>query len=71
MCVYVCADLGINAAKCRLDVQRFGHGDYTLLHDTDPHVGEMALDLVLFVGGKGRHAHPHIREIALDLVCQQ
>lgn len=39
-------------AKCRVEVQRFRHGDYTLLHDTDPHVGEMALDLVMFVGGK-------------------
>ncbi|XP_076439977.1 prolyl 3-hydroxylase OGFOD1-like [Babylonia areolata] len=39
-------------AKCRVEVQRFKHGSYTLLHDTDPLVGEMALDIVLFVGGK-------------------
>ena len=42
-----------DTAKCRVEAQRFQHGDYTLLHDTDSHAGEMALDVVLFILGSG------------------
>jgi hypothetical protein len=71
---------GVVASKCRVEVQRFGHGSYTLMHDTDPHVGEMALDLVMFVGGNGgsnsyhhhhcrrrhrRHRHHHHQQFSL------
>lgn len=48
-----------DTAKCRVEAQRFQHGSYTLLHDTDSHAGEMALDVVLFILGSG---------ITLDLV---
>ena len=42
-----------DTAKCRVEAQRFQHGSYTLLHDTDSHAGEMALDVVLFILGSG------------------
>ena len=45
---------GGDTAKCRVEAQRFKHGSYTLLHDTDPHVGEMALDVVFFIAGEGK-----------------
>ncbi|KAL8612110.1 hypothetical protein ACOMHN_013989 [Nucella lapillus] len=55
-------------AKCRVEVQRFKHGSYTLLHDTDAHVGEMALDVVLFIGGKEWSSEDggHISYVAKD-----
>ncbi|KAI1890001.1 hypothetical protein AGOR_G00168710 [Albula goreensis] len=35
---------------CRGELRRWGHGDYTLLHDTDQGNTEFALDLLLYCG---------------------
>ncbi|PVD23787.1 hypothetical protein C0Q70_17061 [Pomacea canaliculata] len=37
-------------AKCRTEAQRWQHGDYTLIHDTDIHGTESALDACLYIG---------------------
>nr|KAG5690020.1 hypothetical protein BaRGS_013370 [Batillaria attramentaria] len=39
------------SSRCRLEAQKWKHGDYTLVHDTDAQVNEVALDSALFVGG--------------------
>ncbi|CAH3036274.1 unnamed protein product [Porites lobata] len=39
--------------SCHGDIRRWGHGFYTLIHDTDPEGAEFALDALLYIGGKG------------------
>ena len=38
---------------CHGSIRRWTHGCYTLVHDTDPEGEECALDVMLYVGGKG------------------
>lgn len=38
---------------CHGSIRRWTHGCYTLVHDTDPEGEEFALDVMLYVGGKG------------------
>ena len=38
---------------CHGEIRRWSHGCYTLVHDTEPLGAEFALDVLLYIGGKG------------------
>ena len=40
--------------SCHGDVCRWSHGCYTLIHDNDPEISEMALDSLFFIGCDGK-----------------
>nr|XP_033797183.1 prolyl 3-hydroxylase OGFOD1 [Geotrypetes seraphini] len=40
----------LSVPVCRGELRRWGHGNYTLMHDTDTDHAEFALDLLLFFG---------------------
>ncbi|KAI0230496.1 Prolyl 3-hydroxylase OGFOD1 [Lamellibrachia satsuma] len=45
-----------SSARCRLELRRWIHGSYTLLHDTDIEASELALDAMFFCLCKGWQA---------------
>ncbi|XP_029184830.2 prolyl 3-hydroxylase OGFOD1-like isoform X1 [Acropora millepora] len=38
---------------CHGRIRHWSHGCYTLVHDTDPEGAEFALDVIIYIGGKG------------------
>lgn len=42
-----------NGPCCHGNMRQWSHGCYTLVHDTDPEGRKFALDVLLYVGGKG------------------
>ncbi|KAK2179046.1 hypothetical protein NP493_517g00008 [Ridgeia piscesae] len=49
-------DSNQSSARCRLELRRWSHGSYTLLHDTDTEACELALDAMFFCLCKGWQA---------------
>lgn len=43
----------VSVPCCHGNIRRWTHGCYTLVHDTDPEGAEFALDVLLYVGGRG------------------
>jgi len=50
------------APSCHGNTRRWAHGCYTLVHDTDPEGAEFALDVLLYVGGKGEFGIKGLRD---------
>ncbi len=45
---------------CYGEVRRWSHGCYTLVHDTDPHLVDFALDAMVFFGCDGNLLFFHV-----------
>ena len=55
--------------SCHGDIRRWGHGCYTLIHDTDPEGAEFALDALLYIGGKGEDTAASFPVVFGDIGC--